>query len=634
MFNDSFDNLDGLIIDETIFTSANILFIGRKDISLKIENVLSYEAGYHLFSTTRMDEAINYMLQFNYPIILLDNEDTDIDVVAISNTLRELQKTVRIVIVTSSMELSIIQNVINGGNISAVLPLYLSERELLKIIKEQDAKYSIDQAMTSFVSNPPTLSKASFLLMDPTLLFGDETQPLNFVGILINSKTVSRFSHFFEKTLVQDELLLASYLASINALGEELFKNQEPMKEINFGGISVIFRFFEGLQFSFLVRNLTKYNCEKAEERINNLMDVIIPNFRDILTENYLSREEENDLKLLLEDFNQFDDLELYVYHETKKQQENKTKIIHSITSFSRNARVNNLLNLGLNIEETFKEEYNVSIVSDEDMLFNELKTINSGILLLDSKLENVLSVANFAKEIIPSIVIICIHENASLCPNIVDGVNQDLFDNILSSDGNDFNYDELIMLCENGLKKSKEMIEKAFINHKSQISTVDPIVARSKLRIDSESYKEEEVPQLSGIIISYQNEPVFKRYWVEKANEILFDNNLLTNLVSSLKQVGGEMFVENESIGSLDFGGAELFVKHQQDYIYLYFVKNMKPNTAVVVNKELEALTVIFNELIVEAKGEIPFNLLQPIFEKMADTAHNNLTTLFRDLV
>ena len=106
-----------------------------------------------------------------------------------------------------------------------------------------------------------------------------------------------------------------------------------------------------------------------------------------------------------------------------------------------------------------------------------------------------------------------------------------------------------------------------------------------------------------------------------------------MTKLVGSLKQAGGEMFVENEAIGSLDFGGAELFVKHQKEYIYLYFVNNVKPNTAVIIDKELEALTTIFSELFVEAGNDVPFNLLTPIFENMADIAHNDLTTLFREI-
>ena len=89
---------------------------------------------------------------------------------------------------------------------------------------------------------------------------------------MIVSQTVPRYTRWWEKTLSQDEYLLAGYLSSITALGDDLFQNEESLKEINFGGISVIFRFHETLQISFLVRNLTRHNYEKAEERITELV--------------------------------------------------------------------------------------------------------------------------------------------------------------------------------------------------------------------------------------------------------------------------------------------------------------------------------------------------------------------------
>ncbi|MHA2097778.1 MAG: hypothetical protein ACW99A_03750, partial [Candidatus Kariarchaeaceae archaeon] len=503
MLNHPFDNLEDIPFDDSTFGINRILLIGRRRLGLRLRTLLSYQEGYDLFCTPKIDEAINYMLQFTFPIIMLDIEDPDLDVISISNTLKQVQNIVRIILVTQTPNLSTIKEVVNNGNIDAILPISLSDNEFLKVIKEQEARYTIDHAMTAFVSKPPTLSKASFLLLDPTLSFGDENQPLNFVGVLISYKTVSRFTHFFETTIVQDELLLSSYLASINALGEELFKNQKTVKEISFGGISVIFRFYKSIQFSFLVRNLSRHNCEKAEERIDGLIDLVIPNFGNDLMENYLSEEKENDLLMLLQDFDQFDEVEQVLFREVENYKAETFKVNQIVASFTSSWNLNEMIIQTLEQIKTEEMDYTLAIPENEDDLFWYLRGSNSGVIILDSKSENVLYQAEYIKNASPAISIIYIHSDHLLSSTFTNGLNKDLFDYLLVQKNGDYDINELLRLCLRGLKTSRKMIEKALKDQNSDSQIMNPIVAKTKLRLDVTSFDVEELPTLQGILIT-----------------------------------------------------------------------------------------------------------------------------------
>ncbi|MCE7733399.1 MAG: hypothetical protein GPJ54_00885 [Candidatus Heimdallarchaeota archaeon] len=628
MLNDPFDHIDDFAIDDSVSAIDRILLIGRRRLGIRLRNVLSQENGYDLYCTPKIDDAINYMFQITFPIILLDMEDPDLDIISISNSLRQVQSIVRIILVTQTSDIIGIKDIINKGNINAILQISISDKEFLKIILEQEARYTIDYTMTSFVSKPPTLSKASYLLLDPTLSFGDETQPLNFVGILINSDTVSKFAHFFEKTIVQDELLLASYLASINALGEELFSKHKTVKEINFGGISVIFRFHKSLQFSFLVRNLSRHNCDKAEERIDSLIDMILSNYGEDLMENYLTEDTENDLLLLLDDFDQFDEVEEFLHIEVEKYRAETFRVNQIVASYTNNLKLNESTIQTLEQIKSKDLDYHTVIPeNDEDLLWN-LRGSNSGVLILDSKSENVLSLARYAKDTSPAISIICVHNSQLLSTTLTDGLNNDLFDYFLVQKENEYYSDELLKLCLRGLKNSRKIIERALKEQKSDDQIINPVVAKSKLRLDANSFNVEELPRLNGILISHKNQPIFEKFWHSDTDKRI-DKDLLTGLISSLNQVGGEIFTDKESIGSLDIGDYDVFVKHRDDYIFLYFIKNVQANTGVLLSMELDGVSAIYNELLIEAGTGIPVNLLKPIFDKIAEKTHADLTQL-----
>ena len=72
MLNDPFYNIDDFAIDDSVIAIDRILLIGRKRLGIRLRNVLSHENGYDLYCAPKIDEAINYMFQFNFPIILLD----------------------------------------------------------------------------------------------------------------------------------------------------------------------------------------------------------------------------------------------------------------------------------------------------------------------------------------------------------------------------------------------------------------------------------------------------------------------------------------------------------------------------------------------------------------------------------
>ncbi|MHA2403435.1 MAG: hypothetical protein ACXADH_10630, partial [Candidatus Kariarchaeaceae archaeon] len=96
---------------------------------------------------------------------------------------------------------------------------------------------------------------------------------------------------------------------------------------------------------------------------------------------------------------------------------------------------------------------------------------------------------------------------------------------------------------------------------------------------------------------------------------------------------IGEEAFTEYQLIDGLELGDGNLFVKHRSDFIFLYFVNRVNPNTSVLINKELDAVTSIFYEIIYESGDGVPYDLLSPIFMQIANTTYDEFTNLLREI-
>ena len=105
-----------------------------------------------------------------------------------------------------------------------------------------------------------------------------------------------------------------------------------------------------------------------------------------------------------------------------------------------------------------------------------------------------------------------------------------------------------------------------------------------------------------------------------------------MAGLVTSLKLISGEMFTGDESIDAMDIAGKTVFVRFNADYMFMYFVKNITPNTEALISKELDAVTMIYSEIISESLGMLTAEDLEPIFSQIALKTHESLTGLLAE--
>ncbi|MHA2253282.1 MAG: hypothetical protein ACXAD7_23170, partial [Candidatus Kariarchaeaceae archaeon] len=147
---------------------------------------------------------------------------------------------------------------------------------------------------------------------------------------------------------------------------------------------------------------------------------------------------------------------------------------------------------------------------------------------------------------------------------------------------------------------------------------TADQItVARTMLRQDEEAYKEESKPELHGILVTKHVESIYEKFWEHQGKKIHFEQEMLAGLVASLESIGEEMFSETESIGGLEIGGADVLVQHRGDYNFSFFVKNVDPNTSVIIDKEISNCSTDLSETLEQFKDHPLLNSkLDPIAE------------------
>ncbi|MCH8907060.1 MAG: hypothetical protein IH840_08215 [Candidatus Heimdallarchaeota archaeon] len=642
MEDDPTADLDDLFSDLSFEPeSIKILLIALPETYVDLSQKMNSDSSYEIEHVEKIDEAIPLLLQTSYPMVILDHAIPSFDIIAVSNIVRNNNKLARIIIVTQTISTSEFSNIYNNGSINAVLLQPFDELEIVKVLAQQDAIYSIELGVTEFINEPPKLSKASFLALDPSLSFGDEDLPLNFVGLMIVSHTVPRYTKWFEETLSQDEYLLAGYLSSIAALGDDLFQNKESLKEINFGGISVIFRFHDALQFSFLVRNLTRHNYQTAETRISGLLGTILTSYGEVLgnQDGFLTDEQYDSLDVIVNAFDAEDEVAAEAFRRQKEEEAKKYTKDLIVLVFGRELSELNVLRDSLNqLKATSSESdaseilrnYTIRTTTDEDEAIEIVQGGQVGAILLDSHLEasrSLLDFADFSREMDPSLLVIALDRNENITQTLVTGVNSDFFDYISKFDASPTEINKWVIAAletSSNLKLAKE----------GDGSSSGLAAAKIKLRDDLEAYDADVKPELLGILITKSLsetgalDRVYDKFW----ESTVFDKDMLSGLVASLKSVGGEMFTESENIDGLELGGAIIYVRDQIDHLFIYFVKDVTPNTSVIVSKEVSEVTSIFADIINEAADVIPIDQLKPFFDKIANKSHYSFTELFSE--
>ncbi|MHA2099866.1 MAG: hypothetical protein ACW99A_14405 [Candidatus Kariarchaeaceae archaeon] len=608
------------------------LLIGKYTAYKQLSEHFPQGMGYELIHAGGPEDATLYLMEKEIMIVFIDLEDERLNPISISNSLKTTNPHVRIVIISPRIKSKHLSDIYNLGSITGFLETPFSSKSLMKVISEQEARYSIDKMVTSFVQEPPKLSKASFLLLDPSLTF-DEGAPINFVGLMIVSHTVPKYTQWFEETLSQDEYLLAGYLSSITALGNDLFSNQEALREINFGGISVIFRFHDNLQFSFLVKNLTKHNFESAEERISKLVTQIVEKYGDTMESGFLSEQEEQDLEILATNFDLQDEEGVEVTEEIESifSMPESIVLLYGNNEFQQQYLIKELIKL--NSEETDYDtmnlDFNLQSTTNEDEAIEIIRNKNCDVLLIDTNLTQGRSpddFADFTKEMKPLISVIILESHEYASETLVSAINNDTIEFMMPSDDSP---SEIMNHVLKGIIRSRSLADKSIISDELENSRDSFTIAKMKLRENLESFDQEEQPILHGLIITLEMRQIYDRFW----EEVEFDKEMVSGLIESLKNVGGEMFTEEEKIDGLELGGTTIFVREQLDYLFIYFVKNVSPNTSVVIAKEVDTVTKLFADVIDESSGIIPVEELHPFFDKIAVKAHYSFTEILSEI-
>ncbi|MHA2031926.1 MAG: hypothetical protein ACW99Q_21330, partial [Candidatus Kariarchaeaceae archaeon] len=484
------------------------LLIGKYTAYKQLSEHFPQGMGYELIHAGGPEDATLYLMEKEIMIVFIDLEDERLNPISISNSLKTTNPHVRIVIISPRIKSKHLSDIYNLGSITGFLETPFSSKSLMKVISEQEARYSIDKMVTSFVQEPPKLSKASFLLLDPSLTF-DEGAPINFVGLMIVSHTVPKYTQWFEETLSQDEYLLAGYLSSITALGNDLFSNQEALREINFGGISVIFRFHDNLQFSFLVKNLTKHNFESAEERISKLVTQIVEKYGDTMESGFLSEQEEQDLEILATNFDLQDEEGVEVTEEIESifSMPESIVLLYGNNEFQQQYLIKELIKL--NSEETDYDtmnlDFNLQSTTNEDEAIEIIRNKNCDVLLIDTNLTQGRSpddFADFTKEMKPLISVIILESHEYASETLVSAINNDTIEFMMPSDDSP---SEIMNHVLKGIIRSRSLADKSIISDELENSRDSFTIAKMKLRENLESFDQEEQPILHGLIITLE---------------------------------------------------------------------------------------------------------------------------------
>jgi len=642
------DEIDNLLGDLDSFSEydltedkkTEILLIGRTSLKSQFEEVLS-SPNYVFYFVDDIADAAELLLQHFFAIILLD-DGTDMDVPSVSNLLRRNHKITRIILLYEGTSFEKISELFNEGSFNAIINLPTSNDEIMKKILQQEAQYSIQKEVTDFVSEPPEMSKASFLLLDPSLNYGDEDAPLNFVGVIIVSNTVPKYSIFFEETLQNDEILFAAFLSSITSLGDELFKSEESLKEINFGGISVIFRFRGPTQLAFLVENLTKHNYGKAEQRIDVVMEQLFPEYEKILSATGISNINNDKLDKLFYEFDKIDEEEIKAYEEqkrTKEQREFGNQVILVLVESEEILKdLIDYLNKNKTIVDSKYEVVPVKTIENASEIIREanvaITIVDESVLDSKRKHESGLFLMESIEELDPSVQTIYLSENENLNNFEIELLNSGNIDYVHTRYDNKF---KIFASVQEALKESLKIKQDKASGGLSSETKSGLAVAKAMLKDDLDAFDSEIKPELQGVIIAQNKpesiDPIYHKFYEINGKKIEFDIEMLAGLVTSLKQISREMFNEGQSFDGLEVAGNEVFVRFfQSDFMYIFFVDNLTANTSPIIAKELDAVSKLFSEIISQAIDVLTVEDIRPIFTEITNRVHKELTTLLQE--
>ncbi|MCY3413010.1 MAG: hypothetical protein INQ03_15335 [Candidatus Heimdallarchaeota archaeon] len=623
-----FGDLDALIDGEVELEKTSILLVTSLETYSAFASCVPKDSSYNLIHSLEPKEAISHLLQEQIVITFIEHNYLD-DIIEFSASIHHYVPLSRIILITDRLSTDSLSEITNIGAINAILPTPFNQTKVMEVLSQQDAKHSINKMLVQMITEPPKLSKASFLLLDPSLQFGSEDVPLNFVGLMCVSNTVPKYTRFFEETLAQDPMLFAGYLSGITSLGNSLFSSDQALKEINFGGISVIFQFHNQLQIFFFVRNLTRENYEKAEGRVSAFSKQIVDNFyKDFVDKPFISEILLDEIDKLADEFDLQDDVEMAQYQDKMVEQidtEGDTNIV--IYSNNEGDKIKTRL-LDEFQKNPYENKINLDVIHEEELFIAHVETKKHHVLILDSDSDtggrSGADFTDFIKETSPSLQLIYLERNDNFSDSLIDSFNSETINFILPFDMKEGLLNKTVVEADTNVRRIRFQS-----GSKPSDAAGNMEAMKILLREEQDAYNIEEQPELVGIIIAEDMKPVFDHFWETNQN---YDTEMIAGMLLSLENIGGEMFFEKEDIQLLELGGYNVFVRNVGQYMFSFFVKHNNPTTTVIINKEIEAVVSIYTELIREAAGVISYKQLEPIFAKLANETRGNFTDLYRE--
>lgn len=617
----SLDSLLNEIKDEYVQSTdtTNILFIGSVDSFKSLSKKLKSYDGVLLLNRERVEDAIQLLLRNVFAIVIIEDQIKAYDTITASRVVRVNHPLARVIIISRQKNTAFISNLINNGSVDGYLHLKkTTKKRLHQIVTEHLAKHEINKMIVKYISDPPKLSKASYLLLDPTLPFGMEDEPVKHVGLMITHNSVPRYSIFYEDLLTKDEILFSGYLSGISIIGKQLLSSKEPIKEINFGGISVVMRFVDDFQFSFFVRNLSSNNVKKAEKLITEIIEEILSNVRnDLMTHHAIRGAQLTKIDGIVSKLEKANDYSINILPDMI--QYNEHIMIYGSCLENQEGMVNYL-----------KRKFNFRVYNTNSRkeCITELKKIYYDVLILDSVLpgDDPEDFAEYAKDICPHLQIILRIRDKRASNPVISALNSNNINNVV---GYKTPYKTLSNWVHTSLKKAIEIKQQTRMGLQSTHNQA--IIAKSMIRRDESTYLSEETPELHGMIIA-QNDQLLYAYQPQRDNLIQYDQALLGGIVDCLNSIGSEVFGSCE-INKIEMVDAHVLIQHRGDnaeYHFGFLINNLDPNTSIVLSRDIEELTNSLFKIVKRYKKEQTRN---PRFAKQADQFHISFTKKFEKL-
>jgi hypothetical protein len=281
-----------------------------------------------------------------------------------------------------------------------------------------------------------------------------------------------------------------------------------------------------------------------------------------------------------------------------------------------------------LNIQSQSTGDFDIKVCPEESEAHEIIIEKNVPILIMDDSGvggKSAVFMAESIEELDPSVQIIYSTQKKEITEGLIELLDGDNLDFIYYPDYDAELFNEHIHRAIDEATEIKIQTELG----KSGFGPADMLsVAKAKLKGDLKSFDSAEKPNFEGMVLARSMEPIFQKFWEVDGITKEFDIEMFTGLVTSLKQISGEMFTEQEKIDALEVTDSNVFVRTNGDYMFIYFVKNVNPRVVPLVAKEFDAVSNLISEIIIEAEG-LPIGELSQIFRQIAEKTHSGFTEL-----